>query len=80
MLSVKCVVLSLFGAALLAAAFLASVSSFGGPSAVYHATGTGLASATLLGSLACTAPFAGAGSMVYALIAMRASRPLRFRA
>ena len=56
----------------------ASVSSFGGTAAVYQATGTGLATATLLGSLACTAPFVVAGLMAYSLIAMRARRPLRF--
>jgi Zn-dependent protease with chaperone function len=69
--------LSLLGAASFVVTFLASVSSFGGPAAVYHATGTGLASATLLGSLSCTAPFAVAGLLAYSLIAMRASRPLR---
>jgi len=77
-LSVRRVVLSLMGTALLAAVFLLSVASFGGPTAFYHATGTGLARATLLGSLACTAPFGGAGLLMYSLIAMRASRPLRF--
>ncbi|HEV3322214.1 MAG TPA: M56 family metallopeptidase [Solirubrobacteraceae bacterium] len=71
-------VLSLMGVALLVVAFLASVSSFGGPTAVHHVTGTGLATATLLGSLSCTAPFAVAGLLVYAFIAMRAGRPLRF--
>ncbi len=38
--------------------------------------GTGLATATLLGSLSCTAPIAGAGLLAYLLIAVRASRPL----
>jgi hypothetical protein len=50
------VVLSLMGVALLAVAFLASVSSFGGPTAVHRVTGTGLATATLLDSLSCAAP------------------------
>ena len=72
------VMLSLMGVALLVVAFLASVSSFGGPTAVHHVTGTGLATATLLGSLSCTAPFAVAGLLAYSLIAMRAGRPLRF--
>lgn len=63
----------------LAAAFLASVSSFGGPAAVYRATGTGLASATLLRGLLCSAPFPGAGLLAHTIIAMRANRPLRFR-
>jgi Zn-dependent protease with chaperone function len=77
-LSAVRVVLSLAGVALVAAVFLVSVSSFGGPAAVYHAIGTRVATATVLGSLACTAPLAGAGLLVYSLIALRASRPLRF--
>jgi hypothetical protein len=56
--------------------FLASVFSFGGPTVLYHTTGAGLATATLLGSLSCTAPIAGAGLLAYLLIAVRASRPL----
>jgi Zn-dependent protease with chaperone function len=76
-INMRRVMLSLLGAALLAAAFLASVSSFGGPSAVQHAAGTGLANAIVLGGLACAAPFAGAALLVYSLIALRASRPIR---
>jgi beta-lactamase regulating signal transducer with metallopeptidase domain len=76
--SIARAMLSLLGTASFVVTFLASVSSFGGPAAVYHATGTGLATATLLGSLSCTAPFAVAGLLTYALIAVRASRPLRF--
>ena len=75
-LSITRTTLSLVGAALLVAAFLASVSGLGGPVAVHRATGTGLATATLLGSLACTAPFAGAGILAYWLLARRASRAL----
>jgi Zn-dependent protease with chaperone function len=74
--STKRVTLSLLGATVLAATFLASVSAFGGPTAVRHATGTGLASATTLGSFICTAPLAGAGLLAYLLIALRARRPL----
>jgi Zn-dependent protease with chaperone function len=70
--------LSLMGVALLAVAFLVSLSGFGGPTAVRHVIGTGLATATLLGSLSCTAPVAIAGLLAYALIAMRAGQPLRF--
>jgi Zn-dependent protease with chaperone function len=77
-LSAMRMVISLIGVALLAIAFLASVSSFGGPTAVHQVTGAGLATATLLGGLSCTAPFAVAGLLTYSLIAMRASRPLRF--
>jgi Zn-dependent protease with chaperone function len=75
-LSITRATISLLGAAMFVAMFLASVSSFGGPAAVYHATGTGLVTATLLGSLSCTAPFAGAGLSAYLVIALRASRPL----
>jgi Zn-dependent protease with chaperone function len=76
-LRAKSVALSLFGAAVLAATFIASVSAFGGQSAVHHVTGAGLASATLLGGLLCAAPFALAGACAYALVAVRARRPLR---
>ena len=68
--------LSLVGAALFAATFLASVSSLGGPAAVHRVTGAGLGSAALLGGLSCAAPIAGAGLSIYLLIALRASRSL----
>ncbi len=68
--------ISLLGAGLLAAVFLASVSSLGGPAAIHDAIGAGLASAVLLGGLSCTAPFAGAALLVYLLIAVRANRSL----
>jgi Zn-dependent protease with chaperone function len=68
--------ISLVGAALFAATFLASVSVFGGAAAVYRVTGTGLNTANLLGGLTCAAPLAGAGLVVYWLISRRASRPL----
>jgi Zn-dependent protease with chaperone function len=69
--------ISLFSTAVFLATFLASVSGFGGPAAVHRATGTGLATATLLGGLACAAPFAGAGLLAYLLIARHASRALK---
>ena len=75
-LSITRATVSLVGAALFAAMFLASVFSFGGPAAVYRATGTGLTTADLLSGLTCAAPFAGAGLVAYWLIARRASRPL----
>jgi Zn-dependent protease with chaperone function len=78
-LDVRSVVLSLCGAALFAVTFLVSASGLGGAAAVYHATGTGLASATWLDTLTCTAPFAGAGLLIYSLLAARARRPLRAR-
>jgi Zn-dependent protease with chaperone function len=71
------VVLSLGGAMLFTVTFLVSVSGLGGAATVHHITGTGLATATLLGTLSCTAPFAGAGLAIYSLVALRASRPLR---
>jgi Zn-dependent protease with chaperone function len=75
-LDAKSVILSLGGIACLAALFLVSVACLGGAAAVYRATGTGLMSATWLDTLTCTAPFAGAGLMMYSLVAWRASRPL----
>jgi Zn-dependent protease with chaperone function len=72
--------LSLLGAALFAATFLASVLSFGGPAAVYRATGTGLTTGDLLSGLTCAVPFACAGLAAYWLIARRASRPLTTKA
>lgn len=78
-LDAKSVILSFGGAVLLAAMFLISVSGLGGTAAVYHATGTGLVSATSLDTLACTSPLAGAGLVMYSLVAVRARRPLRAR-
>lgn len=75
-LSITRATVSLAGAALFAAMFLASVFSFGGPAAVYQATGTGLVTVDLLNGLTCSAPFAGTGLVAYWLIARRASRPL----
>ncbi|HEY1450651.1 MAG TPA: M56 family metallopeptidase [Solirubrobacteraceae bacterium] len=71
------VILSLAGSAMFALVFLVSVSCLGGAAAVYHATGTGLMTATGLDALTCTAPFAVAGLLIYSLVAMRARRPLR---
>jgi Zn-dependent protease with chaperone function len=71
--------ISLVGAALFAATFLASVSSFGGATAVYRVTGTGLSTADLLGGLTCAAPFAAVGVVAYWLISRRASRSLSAR-
>ncbi len=70
--------LSLLGAAVFLAMFLASVLSLGGSAAVHHATGAGLAAATLLGSLSCAAPFVGVGLFAYLAIALHARRPLAF--
>lgn len=78
-LSTSSATVSLLGAALFTATFLAAVFSFGGPTAVHQATGAGLTTADLLGGLACAAPFAGIGLLAYWLIARRASRPLTMR-
>lgn len=75
-LSITRVTVSLVGAVVFAAIFLASVLSFGDPAAVYRATGTGLSTVDLLSGLICAAPFASAGLVAYWLIARRASRPL----
>jgi Zn-dependent protease with chaperone function len=75
-LSITSATASLLGAALFASTFLASVFSFGGPAAVYRATGTGLSTLDLLSGLTCAAPFAGTGLAAYWLIARRASQPL----
>jgi Zn-dependent protease with chaperone function len=76
-LDTESIVLSLGGVALFTVVFLVSVSCLGGAAAVYQVTGTGLMAATWLDTLTCTAPFAGAGLLIYSLIALRASRPLR---
>lgn len=76
-LDAQSIVLSLGGMASLAVVFLVAVSCLGGAAAVYHATGTGLMSATTLDALTCTAPFAAAGLLLYSLLAVRARRPLR---
>jgi Zn-dependent protease with chaperone function len=75
-LSITQATISLLGAALLVATFLASVSSFGGPAAVRAATGTGIVTANLLGGFYCAAPFDAAGLLAYWLLARRASRAL----
>jgi hypothetical protein len=68
--------ISLLGAALFAATLLTSASSFGGPAAVQHATGTSASTANLLGGLTCATPFAGVGLLAYWIVARRASRLL----
>ena len=75
-LSIARATLSLLGAAVIFATFLGSVFSLGGSAAVHHATGAGLAAATLLGGLTCAVPVVGAGLFAYLVIALRASRPI----
>lgn len=73
--------LSILSMVLFAVAYLVSVSSLGGFTAVYRVTGRGLANATVLGGLMCAVPFAAVGTSLYLLIAMRARRftPTRCR-
>ncbi len=78
--SITRVMVSLLGSALFAATFLASVLSFGGPAAVYRATGTGLTTGELLSGLTCAIPLACVGLAAYWLIARRAGRPLNAKA
>ncbi|GIH15181.1 M56 family metallopeptidase [Rugosimonospora africana] len=61
----------------LAATFLAAVWALGGSASSTHATGTGLATAFLLGGISCAVPFAVVGLLGYTAIALRARRPLR---
>jgi len=74
-LSVARVTLSLMSTASVAAVFLVTVSSLAGPAAAPHASGTGLAAASVLDGLSCTASFAGAALLAYAPLALRARRP-----
>jgi len=68
--------LSLLGVLLLAGCFLLAVHGLGGPAAVSRATGAGLAQATVLGSLTCTAPAVAVAAAAYLLLAIRARRAL----
>jgi beta-lactamase regulating signal transducer with metallopeptidase domain len=70
------VIASFLIVAMLAAVYLASVSGFG-PTVVHRLIGTGLTDATIRGGLACGAPVAGTGVVLYLFIAIRASRPLK---
>jgi hypothetical protein len=69
-LEARSVFLSLGAAACLAVLFLVSVACLGGATAVYRTTGTGPMSAIWLDTLICTAPFAGAGLLMYSLVAL----------
>ncbi len=73
----RLVALSILSTALFVAAYLVSSYSLGGPAAVYHTTGNGLASATVLGGLMCAVPFAALGIALYLMIAMRTRRSVR---
>jgi Zn-dependent protease with chaperone function len=66
----------LLGSTLLPIALLASLPSLGGAVALQRTTVAVLTTDTLLASLSCAAPFAGAGLLAYLAIALRAGRPL----
>jgi Zn-dependent protease with chaperone function len=68
--------LSVLGALVFAGAFIASVVSFGGPSAVSQATGMGMSVGDVLGGAMCAVPFAVGALLVYRWIAWRAREPL----
>lgn len=70
-LGAKRSVVSLAGVISVAAMFGAAALSLGGPAAIHQATGAGLITATLLGGLACVAPFAGALLLGYLVVVMR---------
>jgi beta-lactamase regulating signal transducer with metallopeptidase domain len=66
--------LSVLSVIFFTATYIVSVHCFGGPAAVHQATGTRLASATLLDGFVCAVPFAVVGLSLYLLIAARARR------
>jgi Zn-dependent protease with chaperone function len=68
------VLFSMLSSALFAVTVLCAISASRGQG--LPAIGTGLNNTTLIGSLTCAAPFAGAALAAYALIALRARRPL----
>lgn len=75
-LSLTGTALSLLVILAFAGAFVASIVSFGGPSAVAQATGTAIDASEVLGGLMCVVPFAAVGLAVYLWIARRAREPL----
>jgi Zn-dependent protease with chaperone function len=69
-------VLTLVVVVLFVAAFIASVVSFGGASAVTRATGTALTFGEVIDGALCVVPFAVVGLAAYMWIARRARQPL----
>src|SRR5262249_51656655 len=65
---------SLLTTATLVATFLTAVWRLGGPAEVEQLTGNGLVAAIVIGGILCTAPFAAAGLIGYALVALRTRR------
>lgn len=68
--------LSLLGGLVFVGVFVASIVSFGGPSAVSQATGTSLSVGEILGGAMCVVPFAFGGLVLYRWVAWRAREPL----
>lgn len=73
----RVLVLSALAAALLTGLFVASVIAYGGPSAVTHATGSGLTPLDIASGLLCAAPWAGGIWLGYRWLSRRTCRPLR---
>jgi Zn-dependent protease with chaperone function len=71
-LSAPGMVLSVLVVLMFAGAFIASIVSFGGPSAVSQATGTALDFSEVLGGALCVLPFAVGGLASYGWLARRA--------
>jgi hypothetical protein len=67
---------SLLGAALLTGLFMASVISFGGPSAVARATGASFTPLDVAGAFLCAAPWAAGLWLGYRWLSRRTRRPL----
>jgi Zn-dependent protease with chaperone function len=67
--------LSLLGGAVLLAAFLATVTAVGGPSAIARETGTGLDPLDIALGVLCVVPWAVGGLAAYAWLSRRARNP-----
>jgi hypothetical protein len=72
----KLLLASLGGAALLTALFVASVISFGGPSAVARATGVSFGALDVAGAVLCATPWAVGLWLGYRWLSARTRRPL----
>jgi Zn-dependent protease with chaperone function len=70
-LTARALLLSLLGATLLTALFVASIVSFGGPSAVARATGSSLTPLDVAGGLLCAVPWAAGGWLGYRWLSRR---------
>jgi Zn-dependent protease with chaperone function len=75
-LSMRAILLSLLGVAVLAAAFVVSVAEFGGPSAVSEATGASLTPVDVLLGMFCAVPWIVGGWLAYRWLSRRTGRDL----